>query len=567
MRYYTMYNGSTTTTTTTKTRAIESDGTPKGKQPRRRRRKQMQDDTNGQAMSERKSTKSTSNNEVTTKVVETIETMNDGDTQRTNSTTLTKTTSDMNGDITAVDTLVTTNTTSANTNNTTAIATRLRKDSNGNSVINSLTITNEILGHGSHGTIVFKGDFGGKKVAVKRQLLDYYDLVDHEVAILQESDDHPNVIRYYCRERCDRFLYIAFELCQTTLHEAVESAHRGQPSLLNHLSKAQLLYQIASGLYHLHSLKLVHRDLKPHNILVMSKVRSHSTTTDDHQAKNIEVRVLISDFGLSKRLEADQSSFGDATLRQGSGTVGWRAQELMRATDSELLINGSSSNDSSSSSHDGRTKRRVIKAYTNMSTTETPDDNPTEMPTTKPRVTKAIDVFAAGCVFYHALTGGDHPFGDRYERESNILKNNYDLSGLSMDNVAEAEARDLISAMIQYQPEHRPTIGQVLLHPFFWSNEKRLAFLQDASDRFEAEPRDTAASPLLQKLEANSISVVGLDWSKRLDKSMLSQLGKFRRYDVQSVRDLLRAIRNKKHHFKIYLKLSVNYLVPYPMDS
>lgn len=88
-------------------------------------------------------------------------------------------------------------------------------------------------------------------------------------------------------------------------------------------------------------------------------------------------------------------------------------------------------------------------------------------------------------------------------------------------------------------------MAQVLSHPFFWSADKRIAFLQDASDRLEAEPRETSASPLLTRLEANSISVVGLDWSKRLDRSMLGQLNRFRRYDTANVRDLLRAIRNK----------------------
>ncbi|KAI9598253.1 kinase-like domain-containing protein [Syncephalis fuscata] len=423
------------------------------------------------------------------------------------------------------------------------------KEIDGNIIINSLTVTTDVLGYGSHGTVVFKGDFGGKKVAVKRQLLDFYDMADHEVAILQESDDHPNVIRYYCRERCDRFLYIALELCQITLHEAVERAQHGQSDLLTNLSQAQLLYQIASGLHHLHSLKLVHRDLKPQNILITSKTRSRASVATNSAESNgtatmTEVRVVISDFGLSKRLEADQSSFGDSTLRQGSGTVGWRAQELLRATDSELSF--SANGDSSSS--DSRSPRRRLPAFMDKSSVS---DGTVDATSTKPsRVTKAIDVFAAGCVFYYALTGGQHPFGDRYERESNILEGKYDLAGLSMQNVAEAEARDLISAMIQYEPKHRPTIAQVLLHPFFWSADKRLAFLQDASDRFEAEPRDVAASPLLSKLESNSISIIGLDWSKRLDKSMIGHLGKFRKYDTRSVRDLLRAIRNKKHHFQ-----------------
>ena len=82
------------------------------------------------------------------------------------------------------------------------------------------------------------------------------------------------------------------------------------------------------------------------------------------------------------------------------------------------------------------------------------------------------------------------------------------------------------------------------MHPYFWNAERRLAFLQDASDRFEImcrEPREMT----LVALEANASKVVGLDWQARLDKSFQENLGKFRKYDVRSVQDLLRALRNK----------------------
>ena len=52
-----------------------------------------------------------------------------------------------------------------------------------------------ILGHGGHGTMVFKGSFGGRDVAVKRMLKEFYDVASHEVSLLQQHDDHPNVIR------------------------------------------------------------------------------------------------------------------------------------------------------------------------------------------------------------------------------------------------------------------------------------------------------------------------------------------------------------------------------------
>lgn len=83
-----------------------------------------------------------------------------------------------------------------------------------------------------------------------------------------------------------------------------------------------------------------------------------------------------------------------------------------------------------------------------------------------------------------------------------------------------------------------------MAHPFFWTPAKRLAFLQDASDRFEVERRDPP-SPLLQRLESNVEKVIGQDWYRRIDRVVANDLGKFRKYDGKRIRDLLRALRNK----------------------
>ena len=62
-------------------------------------------------------------------------------------------------------------------------------------------------GYGSHGTVVYKGEFDGRAVAVKRLLMDFYDVAFQEVKLLQESDDHPNVIRYFYKVG---FIYILY---------------------------------------------------------------------------------------------------------------------------------------------------------------------------------------------------------------------------------------------------------------------------------------------------------------------------------------------------------------------
>lgn len=46
-----------------------------------------------------------------------------------------------------------------------------------------------------------RGTFDGREVAVKRMIPECFSLADREVQLLRESDQHPNVIRYFCTVR------------------------------------------------------------------------------------------------------------------------------------------------------------------------------------------------------------------------------------------------------------------------------------------------------------------------------------------------------------------------------
>lgn len=416
----------------------------------------------------------------------------------------------------------------------------------------SLKCSEEVLGYGSHGTVVFKGEFENREVAVKRMLLEFYDVASHEVSLLQESDDHPNVIRYYCKQQTERFLYIALELCPGTLEDLVEKKPNSLYELNNYISSpTQIMYQIASGVQHLHSLKIVHRDLKPQNILVAPPKVSKRLGTGNSESGNApgssasnsisnnnSIRMLISDFGLCKMLEGDQSSFR-ATTAQAAGTSGWRAPELLlddleSNTEHFKNINGNANNNSTmSSSTNTSSEPLIIDSISNR------------------RATRAIDIFSLGCVFYYILSKGQHPFGDKILREANIVQNLYSLDYLDPETSEmedAVEARDLVERMIARNPKQRPEASEVLLHPLFWSVRKRLDFLLKVSDRFEIELRDPP-SELFKKLERHAPEVVGQDWHSRLDKLFVDNLGKYRKYHGDRILDLLRAMRNKAHHY------------------
>ncbi|KAJ3267417.1 bifunctional endoribonuclease/protein kinase ire1 [Borealophlyctis nickersoniae] len=400
--------------------------------------------------------------------------------------------------------------------------------------LRALTVSDEIIGYGSHGTVVYKGTFEGRDVAIKRLLLDFYDVADHEVKILQDSDDHPNVVRYYCKEKSEGFMYIALELCPASLSDVIEKTGSEVCGALRvQLRPPQVMYQIIAGIHHLHALKIVHRDIKPHNILV-SNPKSKTAT---------HPRILISDFGLGKRLADDQSSFHNTHMTAG-GTVGWRAPECM--------LNPSPSQSSST----------ISDSSDPPSASWVPLSSSPPEPKT-PKITRKIDIFSAGCVFYYVLTGGGHPFGDRFAREMNIMKGNFRLDKLDGMGEEGVEAKDLIKRMIARDPKKRPDAHTVLTHPYFWTPSQRLTFLQDASDRLEIEERDPP-SPLLKLLERNAHKVVGPDWYRRIDRMLLDNLGKYRKYDGSSIRDLLRALRNKKHHYQDLPRDVQNALGPLP---
>jgi serine/threonine-protein kinase/endoribonuclease IRE1 len=425
----------------------------------------------------------------------------------------------------------------------------------------ALEISDEVLGYGSSGTVVFKGKFQSRLVAVKRLLVDFVHLASQEISLLESADDHPNVIRYFYKEQKANFLFIALELCPASLADVVERPDEWK-DLAVRLEPKKAIAQIASGLRHLHGLSIVHRDIKPQNILVTYK--------DPHQPSTSALKMLLSDFGLSKRLDSVAQSSFSQTMHHPGGTAGWRAPEILSGEVS-LDEGGSSASTSTSTSIAGPTSQRSAAP--------------------RMRLTRGVDIFALGCVTYYLLTSGDHPFGARYEREVNILRNQKNLSRLGAFGEEGVEASHLIAAMIDCDPTKRPRAIQVLAHPYFWDAGKRLAFLQDVSDRLEVIDREkdrASAQQLASNLVANGMagggagssssrdSVLGLpsssttsalavaeselirqlevgakevtaggDWTKKVDKAFMDDLGKWRKYHGGSVRDLLRALRNK----------------------
>lgn len=94
----------------------------------------------------------------------------------------------------------------------------------------------------------------------------------------------------------------------------------------------------------------------------------------------------------------------------------------------------------------------------------------------------------------------------------------------------------------------RPKAEEVLHHPLFWSSEKRLLFLQDASDRVELADR-VGDSDILLALENVAPVALNGNWDEKMEATFIKNIGNYRRYKYDSIRDLLRLIRNKSNHY------------------
>ena len=375
-----------------------------------------------------------------------------------------------------------------------------------------------VLGYGSCGTVVFEGSLDGRHVAVKRLLLHFHELAKKELDALIRSDEHPAVLRCFAMEEDQHFVYVALERCVCTLADLLERHSEAQPQppppgdegdtspvsgshggmLLRKELPALSLFEtdgspsaanwalmrdISAGLAALHAKGIIHRDVKPHNVLITKAGRAK-----------------LSDMGLSRALQPGEASSMHGTLASGvvagAGTLGWRAPE-------RLHPNG--------------------------------------------RQGRGVDVWALGCVLFYCLSGGHHPFGDApLARDAAVAAGKApDLGRLA----PWPEAQDLVRQLLAHDPAARPSAGRVLTHPFWWPPDMRLAFLVDASDRVELEDREQS-SRLLTALENVPSASMHFPWDARLHAGLLDNLGRYRRYNPFSVRDLLRVIRNKRAHWR-----------------
>jgi hypothetical protein len=105
---------------------------------------------------------------------------------------------------------------------------------------------------------------------------------------------------------------------------------------------------------------------------------------------------------------------------------------------------------------------------------------------------------------------------------------------------------DILTDMTADAPGDRPLPGEVLQHPFFWSGPRRIALLCGLSDLLQSP--QAHVRNLGPVFESRTHQVIGVDWTQKLDQSLLIDAGKFATYSGKVAADLIRLIRNKWMH-------------------
>lgn len=163
------------------------------------------------------------------------------------------------------------------------------------------------LGEGTYG-VVFKAqhidthDF----VAIKKIRLEQEDegvpsTALREISLLKEVCQHPNVITLREVLHTPRKLYLVFDFVDRDLKKHMEK------NVLTPIIVKRFLFQLLRGIAHCHSRRILHRDLKPQNLLISA-----------------DGSLIIADFGLARAVGIPVRAYTHEVV-----TLWYRAPEVL----------------------------------------------------------------------------------------------------------------------------------------------------------------------------------------------------------------------------------------------
>ncbi|XP_049491651.1 cyclin-dependent kinase 3 isoform X2 [Panthera uncia] len=337
----------------------------------------------------------------------------------------------------------------------------------------------EKIGEGTYGVVYkAKNKETGQLVALKKIRLDLEtegvpSTAIREISLLKELK-HPNIVRLLDVVHSEKKLYLVFEFLSQDLKKYMDSTPASELPL--HLVKSYL-FQLLQGVSFCHSHRVIHRDLKPQNLLI-----------------NELGAIKLADFGLARAFGVPLRTYTHEVV-----TLWYRAPEILlgskfysTAVDvwsigcifAEMVKRDRHSHGGGYRQAPGRTSYLVLDSVRQGSGPHTP--SPSLQVTRRAlfpgdsEIDQLFRIFRTLGTPSEAMWPGVTQLPDYKGSFPKWTRKGLEeiVPGL------EPEGKDLLMQLLQYDPSRRISAKAALAHPYFLSAETSPAPPQYVVERF-----------------------------------------------------------------------------------